>query len=280
MTFDTCQGEERDLVFYSMVANSDSDKLWGVFIKDLASVDLEEDGKLKAQRLNVGFSRAKESVHFVLSKPLDGYNGAIGEALRHFWSVCAEAKLEHATTEVDPRSAREAEVLNWFYQTKFWSAEKDRSEFTPQFELGKYLKQFDPQYEHPAYRVDFLLLYRPEANTEKKIIIEYDGFKEHFGEGIGIDSSNYSDYYSEDDVYRQKVLEGYGYKFLRINRFNLGDDPIATLDARLRRLADGKRGAPPTTMSSKLIHSDIEEAPRRGAKRMPEVQGIAQRRGV
>ena len=99
-----------------MVANSDSDKLWGVFIKDLASVDLEEDGKLKAQRLNVGFSRAKESVHFVLSKPLDGYNGAIGEALRHFWSVCAEAKREHAATEVDPRSAREAEVLNWFYQ--------------------------------------------------------------------------------------------------------------------------------------------------------------------
>jgi hypothetical protein len=40
--------------------------------------------------------------------------------------------------------------------------------------------------------VDFLLLYHPETSTEKKIILEYDGFKDHFGEGIGIDSSNYS----------------------------------------------------------------------------------------
>jgi hypothetical protein len=55
MTFDTCQGEERDIIFYSMVASEHSDKLWGVFIKDLASVDIEEDGQIKAQRLNVGF---------------------------------------------------------------------------------------------------------------------------------------------------------------------------------------------------------------------------------
>lgn len=155
MTFDTCQGEERDLILYSMVANSEVDKLWGVFIKDLATVDLEEDGKLKAQRLNVGFSRARESVHFVLSKPLEGYNGAIGEALRHFWNIRAETESEHTATEVDPQSDREAEVLNWFYQTSFWSQEKERSEFTPQFELGRYLKQLDSHYEHPEYRVDF-----------------------------------------------------------------------------------------------------------------------------
>jgi very-short-patch-repair endonuclease len=40
----------------------------------------------------------------------------------------------------------------------------------------------------------------------------------------------------DDDIYRQKVLEGYGYKFLRINRFNIGDDPIETLDSRLQNL--------------------------------------------
>jgi hypothetical protein len=273
MTFDTCQGEERDLVFYSMVANSDSDKLWGVFIKDLASVDLEEDGKLKAQRLNVGFSRAKECVHFVLSRPLDAYSGAIGEALRHFWSVRAEAKKEHAATEVDPRSVREAEVLNWFYQTRFWSEEKAQSEFTPQFELGRYLKQLDPFYEHPEYRVDFLLLYHPETSTEKKIILEYDGFKEHFGEGIGIDSSNYSDYYSEEDVYRQKVLESYGYKFLRINRFNLGENPIATLDARLRRLV-GKKGDVTHNDVLEAIHSDIRQLQEGGLKECPKCKAL------
>ena len=41
---------------------------------------------------------------------------------------------------------------------------------------------------------------------------------------------------SDKDVYRQKVLEGYGYKFLRINKFNIGKDPIETLDNRLQNL--------------------------------------------
>ncbi len=62
MTFDTCQGEERDVIFYSMVATGESDRLWGVFIKDLADVDLEEESKIRAQRLNVGFSREVLSI--------------------------------------------------------------------------------------------------------------------------------------------------------------------------------------------------------------------------
>ena len=73
MTFDTCQGEERDIIYYSMVATDKSDHLWGVFIKDLNAVDLEEEGKIKAQRLNVGFSRSKECIHFVLSKPIENW---------------------------------------------------------------------------------------------------------------------------------------------------------------------------------------------------------------
>jgi len=31
------------------------------------------------------------------------------------------------------------------------------------------------------------------------------------------------------------VLEWYGYKFLRINRFNIGHDPVNTLSERLTR---------------------------------------------
>jgi len=68
MTFDTCQGEERDIIYYPMVATEESDRLYGVFISDLSKQDLEEQGTIKAQRLNVGFSRAKECMHFVLSK--------------------------------------------------------------------------------------------------------------------------------------------------------------------------------------------------------------------
>lgn len=233
MTFDTCQGEERDIIFYSMVATKQEDHLWGVFIKDLGNVDVEEDGKIKAQRLNVGFSRAKECMHFVMSKPIDEFNGSIGEALRHYKFVLDEAKKEHSIEETDKNSKMEPVVLNWFYQTEFWKNNKDRIDFVPQFELGKYLKQLDKLYNHPSYKVDFLLIYIDEKDREHKIVIEYDGFSEHFKEAEGVNEFNYQDYYTEDDLYRQKVLESYGYKFIRINRFNSGKDPISTLNQRI-----------------------------------------------
>lgn len=235
MTFDTCQGEERDTIFYSMVATKEEDHLWGVFIKDLNSVDIEEDGKIKAQRLNVGFSRSKECMHFFLSKPLDQYNGSIGEALRHYHSVLQDSKKEHSVKETDSNSKMEPAVLNWFYQTEFWKNNKDRIEFIPQFELGKYLKQLDKFYNHPNYKVDFLLTYLSPSSKNFKIIIEYDGFLEHFTETEGVNEFNYQEYYSENDLYRQKVLESYGYKFIRINRFNAGKNPFLTLSDRLAK---------------------------------------------
>jgi hypothetical protein len=42
----------------------------------------------------------------------------------------------------------------------------------------------------------------------------------------------------EADIERQLTLESYGYRFLRINRFNLGKDPVQTLSDRLARLID------------------------------------------
>lgn len=235
MTFDTCQGEERDIIFYSMVATKQEDHLWGVFIKDLSSVDIEEDGKIKAQRLNVGFSRAKECMHFVMSKPIEEFNGSVGEAIRHYKFALDEAKKEHSVEETDKNSKMEPVVLNWFYQTDFWKDNKDRVDFIPQFELGKYLKQLDKLYNHPSYKVDFLLTYLDEKDREHKIVIEYDGFLEHFKEAEGVNEFNYQDYYTEDDLYRQKVLESYGYKFIRINRFNSGKDPISTLNQRIEK---------------------------------------------
>jgi len=242
MTFDTCQGEERDIIYYSMVANENEDRLWGVFIKDLNSIDIEEDGKIKAQRLNVGFSRARERMHFILSKPLDKFTGSIGEALIHYYQVLQEAKLEKSATAVDPNSPMEANVLNWFYQTAFWNKNKSRIEFFPQFQLGKYLKQLDRRYNHPEYEVDFLLIYSDELGEQHKIIIEYDGFYEHFKSIAEVNEINYWRYYSNDDIYREKVLESYGYRFLRINRFNVGKDPIQTLDKRIASLVKPRKG--------------------------------------
>lgn len=271
MTFDTCQGEERDLVFYSMVATEEDDRLWGVFIKNLASVDIEEEGQIKAQRLNVGFSRVKECMNFVLSKPLEGYSGAVGEALRHYRSVMEEAKKERSVDEVDSKSKMEPQLLNWFYQTEIWKKDQERIELIPQFEVGKYLKQLDKTYNHPSYKVDFLLIYTDEKNKKIKIIIEYDGFKEHFKDHDFVNQANYQDYYNDDDLYREKVLEGYGYKFLRVNRFNVGKDPIKTLNVRLLELVKTQVN---TNNLITDIHSTIEELQNGEVKECPKCREI------
>lgn len=234
MTFDTCQGEERDIVFYSMVANETEDRLWGVFIKDLQSVDIEEDGKIKAQRLNVGFSRAKETMHFVLSKEIDKYAGSIGEALRHYSLVLDEVRKEKTSKDTDQNSKMESKVLDWFYKTEFWQKNKNVVEVRPQFQLGKYLKQLRKDYDHPNYKVDFLILFTDDSKKEHKFIIEYDGFDEHFTNLDEVNTLNYENYYTDEHIYREKVLESYGYKFLRINRFNVGQNPVETLDKRIK----------------------------------------------
>lgn len=271
MTFDTCQGEERDVIYYSMVASKHNDKLWGVFIKDLSKVDIEEDGQIKAQRLNVGFSRAKECMHFVLSKQLDDFSGSVGDALRHYQFMLDEARKERSVDEVDSRSKMEPEVLNWFYQTKFWEEHKDTTEFIPQFEIGKYLKQLNPTYHHPEYKVDFLLVYVDERQRSHKIVIEYDGFSEHFTDLEAVNKYNYESYYSDDDVYRQKVLESYGYKFLRINRFNVGNNPIATLDERIARLVRTPKMANPLLNN---IHETVEGLQNGDMKQCPKCKEV------
>ena len=267
MTFDTCQGEERDIIFYSMVATETMDRLWGVFIKDLSNVDLEEEGKIKVQRLNVGFSRAKECIHFVLSKSLDNYNGSIGEALRHYKFTLDESVKEKSISEVDQNSKMEPVVMNWFYQTNFWKTKKDNITFIPQFEIGKYLKQLDRYYTHPNYKVDFLLIFKDDSEIEHKIIIEYDGFREHFINLEEVNNINYQNYYNNDDVYREKVLEGYGYKFLRINKFNIGKEPVKVLNKRIENIIK-----PQNTTNNILdnIHSTIENLENGEMKECPK----------
>jgi very-short-patch-repair endonuclease len=271
MTFDTCQGEERDIIYYSMVATKESDKLWGVFIKDLSNVDIEEDGQIKAQRLNVGFSRGKECIHFVISKDIEDFNGSVGEALRHYKLVLDEALEERKVSETDQRSGMEPEVLNWFYQTDFWNKNKKAITFIPGFEIGKYLKQLDPTYTHPMYKVDFLLAYKDSDDKERKIVIEYDGFEEHFKNRDQVDEYNYEHYMSDGDVYRQKVLESYGYKFLRINKFNSGANPVETLDKRLK---DFTKPEPKTNPWLSKIHTTIEDIQSGDLKECPKCKEL------
>lgn len=274
MTFDTCQGEERDVIYFSMVATDQDDRLGYIFPKDLKNIDFDSDGRIRVQRLNVGFSRTKECMHFVLSRDLSQYTGAIGEALRHYQNVLKTAQREILPTEVDKASPMEANVLNWFYQSNFWREKQASIEIIPQFPIGEYLQQLDKTYNHPKYKVDFLLLYN-DSSHEHKIIIEYDGFKEHFTDLDAVNEFNYQHYYRDEDVYREKVLEGYGYRFLRINRFNLGENPIDTLDQRLQKVVERKQV---DNAFLSRIHNMISQIENGEMKECPKCQKVLPRK--
>lgn len=233
-SFDTCQGEERDIIIYSMVATRERDVLNYIFPVKLG-INEDENDTLKAQRLNVGFSRAKEGMIFVLSKEPEEFKGTIGQALMHFKRIL-ETNTIAEEADTDPNSPMEKRLLGWLKNTSFFQQESDRIELIAQFPIGEYLRQLDPLYKHPAYKTDFLL--RHMGNELTNIVIEYDGFDHHFVSREKVNSATYERYYKPEDVERQFVLESYGYRFLRINRFNLGSDPIATLDERLREMID------------------------------------------
>jgi hypothetical protein len=236
MTFDSCQGEERDIIIYSLVATPHQDKLAYIFPRSLEEAD-EVDSALRMQRLNVGFSRAKERIHIFHSLPLDAYRGAIGQTLNHYVKQLEIAHKRPTAADTDPKSPMEKQLLVWLEQTPFVQLLGENVEIDAQFELGTYLRQLDPTYRHPAYKVDFLVRVTTPSRVVS-IVLEYDGFKEHFTDLEKVDAYNHEDYYRQEDVERQKILEGYGYRFLRVNRFNLGRDPVSTLDARLSKLAD------------------------------------------
>ena len=138
-----------------MTASPVSDKLWGIFIKDRNSVDLEEGGQIKLQRLNVGLSRSKKRMHFFLSKPIEAFEGSIWEALQHYWQVKELASELPDAASTDSRSPMEQKVLQWIQETPFFKTHQKTIELHTQFPLGEYIKQLDRHYSHPAYVVEF-----------------------------------------------------------------------------------------------------------------------------
>jgi len=235
MTFDTAQGEERQTVFYSMVAHKKRDKLSHLFPKDLNEIDVEEGGNKYAQRLNVGLSRVQECMYFVLSKPVDSYEGEIGNALRFFYNqVMSEEKLP-LKKDLDPKSPMELKVLEWFKKTNFYMDNKANVEMKAQFKIGDYLKQLEHDYRHPKFVTDFLIIFK-DKNKTKHAVVEYDGFKDHFEQLDDIDNLNFDQYYTEEHYEREKILESYGFTFIRLNKFNTADDPVKYFDNKLKEV--------------------------------------------
>lgn len=242
MTFDTCQGEEREVIFYSLVATAEKDRLAYVFPKKLdQDVTAEIDHNLRMQRLNVGLSRGQESVVFVHSKRIDEYSSALRIALNHFRSELERAKEMPSHDDVDEASPMEQKVLHWLSQVPLIREFDGDCEIIAQFELGKYLRQLDPSYRHPDYRIDFLI----RISTDNKfcqLALEYDGFEFHFEKDVPtnmINASTWRTYLTPADLEREKVLESFGVPMIRLNRFNLGADPVKTIDALLRERLEG-----------------------------------------
>ena len=241
MTFDTCQGEEREIIFYSLVATKEKDRLMYVFPKTLNKDDSEEvDHNLRLQRLNVGLSRGQEKIVFVHSKPLDQYSSALKTALFHYRNELDRAQALPTPDELDASSPMERMVLHWFSQVPIIQELGDNCEIIAQFELGKYMRQLDPSYRHPDYRGDFLIRVS-EGDRVHQLVIEYDGFEFHFERGVPagqINSSTWQSYLTSADLEREKVLESFGVWMIRLNKFNIGKDPVATIDALLRKRLD------------------------------------------
>ncbi len=253
MTFDSCQGEERSIIFYSLVATPGNDALNYIFPVSLTDPAQSVEEKLKVQRLNVGFSRAQEMIWFVHSMPISTYKGAIGQALNHYLNVLRSKDVR--ADQTDPASPMEAKLLGWLQNTEFVQMHPEEVEILPQFPVGEYLRQLDPTYVHPDWRVDFLLTFQ-STKGPVHVVIEYDGFEHHFQKGKQVHIGNHQRYLVEADIERQLTLESYGYRFLRVNRFNLGKDPVTTLSDRLTALIEVAAGEP----TSKAVNQVLEQA--------------------
>ena len=141
-----------------------------IVIACVSTDDDEVDGSLKRQRLNVGFSRGKEKLIFVHSKPINEFKSSLKTVLMHYERCMVEGP---SVNDTDQKSPMEAKVLGWLSRTAIKNEFGDKMEIIPQFRLGEFLKKIDPSYNHPAYKVDFLLRIKDKENIHH-IIIEYE----------------------------------------------------------------------------------------------------------
>ncbi|EKD21987.1 MAG: hypothetical protein ACD_87C00228G0002 [uncultured bacterium] len=175
------------------------------------------------QRLNVGFSRARDTMVFVHSMPLEDYmDTRRGDALR-FYSTLLEDTKRSDHFIVDEKtfdSPKEKELYQLLLQTDFFQNNRERMRIIPQFDIGRYIAQEYKKYI-PKYRVDFLVTLT-DGGRESSLILEYDGLEYHTKDHSVVRSlEDFREEYLEYDVRRQLELESYGYRFLRINKFSL-----------------------------------------------------------
>ena len=216
------QGEERDIVYYSFVEAKKISNANLASIYPVIGGTADTIRSLKMQRLNVGFSRAKDTMVFVHSQPIEQFsNTRLGDALKHYKKVLEENKANDFFVEDESvfDSPMEKKLYSLLLDTRFVKEHRENVKIVPQFNIGKYIASEYNVYV-PKYRADFLLNYA-ESGKDQMLILEYDGVEYHFDNPQEVSRLNFSQSYLDYDVSRQLELESYGYRFLRINKFNL-----------------------------------------------------------
>jgi hypothetical protein len=235
------QGEERDTVYYSFVQDKAIDNADLRQIYPTVGGTADDIRKLKMQRLNVGFSRACNSMVFVHSMDLGDYSDTrLGDALRHYRELADQNRDHYVVDESVFDSPAERNLYAQIVQTPFFQENREHLHLIAQFEIGRYIRR--EFHKHiPNYRTDFLLTYG-RGGREQSLILEYDGLEYHTKDPAKVRSAQSFDReYLEYDIERQVELESYGYRFLRIHKFSLlpteqDPTPIAVLDRKLREV--------------------------------------------
>lgn len=228
------QGEERDLIYYSFVEAKDVNKANLASIYPVIGGTADNIRSLKMQRLNVGFSRAKDTMVFVHSQPIEKFsNTALGKALKHYQHTLEINQQNDFFIEDETifESPMEKKIYSLLLQTNFIQNNRDHVKIIPQFNIGKYIAQ-EFAASIPKYRSDFLLTFS-NSGKEKVLILEYDGLEYHFKNPSDVDSLNFSQEYIDYDVSRQLELESYGCNFLRLNKFNLRPQNIGETEVEV-----------------------------------------------
>jgi signal recognition particle GTPase len=235
------QGEERDIIYYSFVEDR---KIGNGSLRYIYPVSTKEKNirMLKMQRLNVSFSRAKDTMVFVHSMPIEEYSDTwLGEALKYYKQLLEKAKDNFIEDESIFDSPAEKELYIQITNTDFYKKNRDKIKIIAQFPMGKYIEETLHRYV-PKYRVDFLLTLS-ERGKERSLILEYDGVEYHTKNPKIVTAHNFSQEYLDYDIARQLELERYGYKFLRVNKFTLlpkekGQTKIDVLNSLLTKKFD------------------------------------------
>lgn len=214
------QGEERDIVYYSFVEDK---KIGNGSLRNIYPIiggSADNIRKLKMQRLNVGFSRAKDTMVFVHSMPIEEYSDTrLGDALKWYKQLLENANDNFIEDESVFGSPAEKDLYTLIINTEFYKKNRDKIKLVAQFPIGKYIEETLHRYI-PKYRVDFLMTLS-DGGKENSLILEYDGLEYHTKNPEIVTAHSFSQEYLDYDIERQLELESYGYNFLRINKFTL-----------------------------------------------------------